>query len=282
VTIGIAAVAHSGHIIAVSDQRISFYDQLPPIEKGMQKLRQITADGKWFLAFAAGDIPPVAPLLRKIIGAVNGLRPEEREIGDIMTKVSDAYSDIRDAAFVDQYLRAIDYRTLREFRQEGLKDLGKDEHQKHMMELLRFSLEVELLIFGHDNQGLARIFEVRNPGEPSELTWRRYAAVGSGHDLAVGSIAQRPLPTEWPEIVYRLLGAKFVAEDARDVGKEHTTAIVVGPGSNSFHEFSDNEIQEIRRHWNDEQARPTPQGALDVIEAHDVIRNVMRGNPTSS
>ena len=275
VTIGIAAVADTGHIVAVSDQRISFYDQFPAIEKGMRKLRQITADGRWFLAFAAGDIPPVVPLVRRITSAVNGLKPHERDINDIMTKASDAYSETREQTFADGYLRAIGYRTFDMFRKEGLKDLGKDEHHRHMMELHHFNLDVELIIFGHDNQDVARIFEVRNPGKASDLTWRRYAAVGSGRDLALGSIAQRPLPLDWPDIVYRLLGAKFVSEDARDVGKT-TTAIVVAPERGGFHEFSENEISNIRAEWKREQAIPTPKAALKVITAHEVLRHVVK------
>jgi hypothetical protein len=274
VTIGIVALAQSGHFVAVSDQRISFYDQFPPIEKGLNKLRMISADGRWFLAFAAGDIPPAMPLIRRIIGEVNGLKPHGRDISAVMTKCADSYSDTRDEVFADTHLRAINYRTIGEFRREGYKDLGKDEHQRHMIALQKFDLDVQLIIFGYDDQNAARLFEVHNPGRSYDLTWRRYTLVGSGSDLARGSIAQRPLPLEWPDIVYRLLAAKFVAEDASYVGKT-TTAFVTSADRGGLHEFSENEIEQIRAEWRRDQERPTPEAALKVIQAHEVLKDIL-------
>jgi len=214
------------------------------------------------------------PLMRNIISAVNGLKPEQRDISEIMKLASDAYSDARDAAFTDAYLRSIGYRSLEQFKKEGLNDLGKDGHQKHMMALYEFDLKVALIIFGYDNQDTPRIFEVHNPGKPSELTWRRYAVVGSGRDLAWGSIAQRSLPPEWPDITYRLLEAKFVSEDA-GVGKT-TTAFVTSPERGGLHEFSRNEIEKVRVEWKKEQTRPTPKAALKVITAHEVLKEILR------
>jgi hypothetical protein len=275
VTIGIVGIGYTGHFVAVSDHRISFYDALPPIEKGVAKLRQISADGKWFLAFAAEEIPRAMLLISKIRRSVNGLRSEQRDMTLLMSNAANDYSDVRDQVFADTYLRSIGYRDLATFKQEGFKDLGKDEHQKHMMELHKFDLGVEMIIFGYDDQGAARMFELHNPGRPSEVTFRRYAAVGSGRDLAWGSIAQRPLSLEWQDIAYRLLGAKFVAENARDVGKT-TTAVVVAPDMGGAHEFSENEIEQVRQAWAREQSQPTPEAALGVITAHAVMKDILR------
>ena len=275
VTIGIVGIGYAGHFVAVSDQRISFYDTLPPIDKGMAKLRQLSADGKWFLAFAADEIPRATLLISKIIHSVNGLRAEERDMTLLMSKAQSDYSDVRDQAFADTYLRAIGYRDLATFRQEGFKDLGKDEHQKHMMELHKFDLGVEMIIFGYDDQGAARMFELLNPGRASELTFRRYAIVGSATSLAWGSIAQTPLSLEWAEIAYRLLGAKFVSEGAA-IGKP-TTAVVIPPNGATPHVFSDSEIDRVRDEWDREQSRPTPKAALEVIMAHSVMNGVLGG-----
>jgi hypothetical protein len=143
--------------------------------------------------------------------------------------------------------------------------------------LLKFDLGVSLIIFGHDNFGHPRIFEVHNPGRAFDLTWRGYALVGSGSTLAWGSIAHQPLPSDWAGLAYRLLVAKFVSEDAGSTVGKTTSAILLAPEGKGRHDFSEREIGKIRAAWMRERKRPPPKAALDVIRANEVLRHILRG-----
>lgn len=269
VTIGIVAIAGNS-VVAVSDQRFSYYDVFPPTERGANKIIQITADASWFIAFAATDISLFVPLIRKIRGDLVATPHETRTLDDVQRVTADAYADVRIQQFVAQHLTAIGYRDFQVFQKEGYHDLGKDEHARHMEALYKFDLGVEIIVFGYTDKNSPRLFKVCNPGRAIECAWEGYAAVGSGTYLALGALRQKAIPYTLVGTIYRVLEAKFVAEAASHVGKS-TNVLVLHPNGTSA-EMTEAEIGKVRAIWQKMQAKLIPHEAIAALEACEVVK----------
>lgn len=272
-TICIAAIA-SGAVVAVSDQRISYDDVFPATDRGALKIISLTDDTTWFLAFSADDVAVMPPLVKKISSDLKALKQDERTTDAVMDIAANAYSDVRESEFTARHLRAMAYRSLDEFKKDGLQDLGKELHQKHMDALYRYDLGVELIIFTHADKGRPRLFTVANPGRVVERGWQGFAAIGSGAYLAMGALHQKPIPFNLPGTVYRLLEAKFVSETATHVGESTTMLVLAANGT--WGEITESEIKKVRAIWQKERAKSIPSAAKAEIEKFQVVKDAAR------
>lgn len=271
VTVGIAANSIPyGHIVAVSDQQISYTDGFfPPLEKGSRKILQIAPMKRWFLAFAADDVTVMQQLLTRIIDDLRSIDKHDYDAQWVRGAICKAYFDVRVSQFTMRHLSAIGYSSFEDFKRDGLQELGKDEHQKHMVAFYQFDLGVELLVFGFSKDMRPVIFSVGNPGKHTDWNWQGYSAVGSGTYLALGALRQKPLNFGVDELVYRLLDAKFVAEASSTVGS--TTTLIVLRYDGEVRELHEREIGKIKEVWEEKRKEPPPAEAMNVIQKSRVI-----------
>jgi 20S proteasome alpha/beta subunit len=147
--------------------------------------------------------------------------------------------------------------------------MGKDLYHQYSMELAKFDLGLELLVYGFTRSGVPAIFEVANPGKIISHDRRGYAAVGSGSLMALAALNKKPLGPTLSDTIYRLYDAKFSAETARDVGKK-THVITLGKdGKNGF--SVDDEVSEIHKIWTADLARPHPAEAIKLINHSGLV-----------
>jgi hypothetical protein len=209
------------------------------------------------------------PLLTRIIRDLKEIEVHNFAAQWVKDTICNAYHDMRISQFTMRHLSSIGYKSFEEFKKEGFKDLGKDEHHSHMMELYKFDLGAQLMVFGFTEDLRPNIFTVGNPGKYEDWNWQGYSAVGSGAYIAAGSLRQRPMTFGIEDLIYRLLEAKFVAEADNAVGP--TTTLVVLRRDGESREMRESEIEEIKEAWKQRQLEPPPDRAVNVIQKSRVV-----------
>jgi hypothetical protein len=270
-TIAIATVTiPEDVIVCVSDRMISFGDDFQAEDNALLKANRL--DGHWELVWAASDINLVPPIIAKFrqIMPDDGSRKSGEAVAQAMAKV---YSDVFKATFVARHLSRFGYKTFEQFRTQGRDELG-DHFTELCVQLSRFSLGVEFIIYGHDLKHGARIFEIRDPGEVVDQNLLKFAVIGSGHNMALASLRSRYTQRTFvSESVYDLLCAKFSAETARGVGK--TTTVLLLNREGTIRLLPRTEIDQIRAIWDDARKKNAhPPEAIDLIAKSVAIKDV--------
>ena len=264
VTVGVAMAVFDpfNAVVVASDNRISFRDVDPALDRGANKILPI--EGGWHLVYAANDIRLFEEVWRNIRALITTatLQPTGDEIRTICER---AYTSVLHSEFVKQMLTPMGYASVEAFRKEGLKELGKDQFDPLFMELNRFDIGVELMIVGFDKSGEPRIFTVHNPGRSYSEATLGYAVIGSGSSLATASIRSRPAHRSLDEVIYRTLEAKFLSETASHVGSS-TTVVIIRPDIKKTRTYmSQSHINAIKNEWEKAQKRPMPKAASKII-----------------
>jgi 20S proteasome alpha/beta subunit len=187
--------------------------------------------------------------------------------------MAEAYSEQLQKEFVSAYLSKYGYKTIKQFREEGRDNLG--EHFTEIcIELDRFDLQTSFLLFGHDSQKHAKLFEIDGPGHVIDHNALKFAVIGSGHDMAMASLRwPPPLKFYLEDTIYRLLEAKFSAETASGVGK--TTTVVLRHREGHVRTLSRDDIEKVRNIWKREVADvPSPESAITVLENSLAVTDV--------
>jgi hypothetical protein len=266
VTIAIAAKSAMHEcIVTVSDRSISFDDLVPSLDNGIAKDWFIGK--RWGALFAANDTSFALPIIRRaneLLKQKLGLESFE----DVKASVCDAYAEIREEYITRQYLGALGFKSLHQFRIEGAATLGE-----HFIELVHKveadSLEeTTLLVYGYEPHAqssfVPRLFEVRSPGTPFALDHLPYFAIGSGANIAMASLNLRPVGHLNPaQLVYRVLEAKFAAEASSSVGRSTSVLIANRGEPTAFLTWST--IERIRRMWEESRIIPPPDEINKLI-----------------
>ena len=85
------------------------------------------------------------------------------------------------------------FKSIDEFRVKGLKQLGRRNFTHYRKILSNFGLGgLELIVFGFDETGRPRFFEVHQPGRIVNIAVQGYSVVGGGYSMAVASLRQSP------------------------------------------------------------------------------------------
>jgi hypothetical protein len=146
--------------------------------------------------------------------------------------------------------------TAEEFRKNGKRQFGNDFEVLNKP-IREFSLNTSFLACGVDAHEFPHILWVQGPGGSvtSEDTLG-HAAIGSGREMALGSLGSSSASGSGiqsiPDLAYRVVKAKFIAESARGVGKS-TILVIWRKGldhpifmleDNPFRQAMDNELRQ--------------------------------------
>ena len=176
------------------------------------------------------------------------------------------------SVFFQEKLARFGFTDIAEFRRVGYAEMGKDLY--HAMDLAKFDLGLELLVYGFDVHGNPTIFEIANPGKIINHTMRKYAAIGSGSLMALGALNKKPLGPTLSDTIYRIIDAKFSSETARDVGKKSHVISLADNGKNGF--LAQEQMEKIYNIWKEDLARPHPASAIDLIKNSDLVMPVSK------
>lgn len=214
VTVCIAAICDSGKsLIAVCDSKLSL--GYTSSDKAALKAHRLNKN--WGLLYA-GDTSPIVPILLRMR---EDLRTCSNKLRDVVPLVQKAY---------------------KEQHQIKADNLG--------LSLGKTFLEVELLIFGYDDEAKAHIFIVTDPkGEPAYYDFAGFSTIGSGGLVAsaILNFYGHRSTTSLPLGIFHCLAAKFMAESARDVGRD-TSLIVFKPDGNIVM-WVQPQIEIVRQMW---------------------------------
>ena len=257
-------------IVTVSDQRLSYGEVIPAADEGTMKNVKITR--KWSMMFAAEDATAFTPVLNetmdillKLDMPVSEHKRLQRDFtaGMVMDAARRAYEKEFNERFFREKLARFGFADISEFRKFGYAEMGKDLYHQYSMDLAKFNLGLEILVYGFDNAGGRIVFEVANPGKIINHTMRGYAAIGSGTLMALAALNKKPLGPTLADTIYRVVDAKFSSETARDVGKKTHVITLSSEGTNGF--LYDAELATLHRIWEIDLARPIPKRQLTLL-----------------
>lgn len=257
-TIGIAAKS-SGHecIVTVSDRRVSFDDAVPSLDSAVHKDWSIGRN--WGTLFAANDTCFAVPIIRRanqlLIERGHGVGIEE-----VRAAMCDAYADIRREYVTREFLSKFGITSIEQFRNDGVSKLGRKLFWSLSRRIENDPLEhTTFLVYGYDEntKNTAHMFEVKNPGNAFMLDHLPYFAIGSGQAIAMASLDLRPIQHLNPsQLIYRVLEAKFAAEDSSAVGR--STSVIIQNRGEPTTFLSWGTINQIRKRWEGARIAPPP------------------------
>jgi hypothetical protein len=267
VTIAIAGfVPARDEIVSVSDARLSHGESIPAADDATMKNRKIATT--WGMMFAAVDSTAFVPVVNAVQSTLN-VAEGKREFKDadeltVQKVVQEAYEREFNERFFRENLARFGYADVSDFRRNGLAELGKDLYTQYAVELAKFDLGLELLVYGFDpDSGASQLFEVTNPGKITSHRLRGYAAIGSGSLMALAALNRKAITPGLPETIYRFLDAKFSSETARDVGRKTHVIITKSNGQHGI--LPQKTIEQIREIWEEKQKQIEPETALSII-----------------
>jgi hypothetical protein len=207
-TVAIVAFSPSKkEIVTISDARLSYGEVIPAADEGTMKNIKMTQ--KWSMMFAAEDATAFTPVSNETMEILAGLEmpPQKGKYLDrdfsaetVMNAARRAYEKEFNERFFRDKLARFGFADISEFRKTGYAEMGKDLYHQYSMDLAKFDLGLELLVYGFDELGARAIFEVANPGKIINHTMRGYAAIGSGTLMALAALNKKPLGGTLPDI----------------------------------------------------------------------------------
>jgi hypothetical protein len=237
---------------------LSFDDTTPAIEDAT--LKDTFVSSHWRALFAGDDVSSAPSVINRAKSQLTNVSETEDEVRSAIQKaLQDETCDHITAKYLARW--GID---LAEFRTNGFQEFGPVQFGKLFKTIQKFSLSLEFLVYGFDDDG-PHIFSIQDSGViRHDLEGR--GVIGSGYYIAMGAFAGRTLyELETAELVYRLCAAKFAAETARGVGKKTTVLVLESDGQQFFWLVQD--IGKLRLIWEkEERDAPVPKAAVELGE----------------
>lgn len=278
-TVAIAAFGSKNEIVTISDQRLSYGEIIPAADEGTMKNKKLSR--KWSMMFAAEDATAFDPVIDQTITNLESLPHSEAQYGKrdfnlkaVMNAAQQAYEKEFNERFFREKLARFGFADIADFRRTGYAEMGRDLYHQYAMDLAKFDLGLELLVYGFDASGHQDIFEVANPGKVISHSIRGYAAIGSGSLMALAALNRRALERTLTDTIWRLFDAKFSSETARDVGRKTHVITLNNSGENGF--FVEDEVNLIHEIWKREMSRPNPADAIKYFEKSSLVKSVKR------
>jgi len=182
-------------------------------------LKIMTVTNRWSALYAGS--PTSATLIveeaRRLMPSASDRQPDSLE--RIRAVTTAAYKAVLRRQATDQFLGIYDL-TLEQFRRAGRRQFGESEFAQINKQIRDYTLRTQLLVCGVDNDQWPHIFTINHPGIATLNDLIGHAAIGSGAQMALGSLGGRilsGLPIR--DLIYRVCEAKFSAETAHGVGK---------------------------------------------------------------
>jgi 20S proteasome alpha/beta subunit len=214
VAVCIAVICDGGRsIVATCDSQLS----VDCTSSDRAPLTAYRLNRNWGLMYA-GEVSPIVPIVRRIR---EGLRTCSNKLRDVARLAQRVYKD--------QYQIKAANLTLR---------------------LVESILNLELLVFGYDNESKAHIFSVCDPG--GELDYHDiegFWTIGSGAWVASAILNFHEYRSNVPLHlgIFHSLAAKFVAESASAAEKD-TSLIVFKPNGETI-SWSQPQVEMVRQIW---------------------------------
>jgi hypothetical protein len=261
VTVAIAAFSAQApdRIVTASDRRLSYGESLPSTDDAILKNMKIAF--RWGVLFAATDVTAFQPVHEELIKKMGFANLANFDVDHVRESAAAAYEKEFNKRFSQENLVQLGYKNISEFRVTGLQELGKSTYDDLIKKLMTFDIGLELLIYGFDSTKRPHIIEVTNPGKVADYDNIGYAAIGSGSIMARASLNRKAMRGDLDQIIFRVLDAKFLSENIRDVGKAtHLFTL------NSAGKFGmTRNVDKVRTIWDKINERPEPKSALEVI-----------------
>jgi hypothetical protein len=217
---------------------------------------------EWFAMWSGEDITPVPAILARASESLRALpRPHSWSASQVSTALAKAYQDETLHRAVAEYLSPYGL-GMTEFLANGEHIFGTDYATKRY-EIEQYDLGIDFLVAGY-HEIHPHVFTVARRGIVRHYNKPGFWAIGSGHQLALGTLALRGHNSSrsTAETLYAVLESKFAAEIAPGVG-QHTTAGVLTAHS-IIRLVPKETIAEVRRVW-EAQGRSAPPEALTTL-----------------
>lgn len=154
--------------------------------------------------------------------------------------------------------------TREKFLKEGKDMLGDHEFSSILNQIKDAKLETDFLVAGFGADGVPRIFTVGDPGTEYVHDAMAYHAIGCGAFLADAALMASFDPlAPLPDIIYRVLEAKFLSEAAPGVGK--STFVNTLDQQGKIQCIFSTETEKMRKLW-ESNKRPVPARAKETIK----------------
>jgi hypothetical protein len=153
-----------------------------------------------------------------------------------------------------------------EFRKSGRKQYGDVEFGIMNKIVREYTPSTSFLVCGIDNQGFPHIFTIHSPNGMTVVHDAvGYAAIGTGAQMALGSLGSRKFSgLGIRNVLYRVCEAKFAAETARGVGRSTLLAC----WRNGFDHIAWGvQTEDLKKIWERLRKQPAPSDAIDQINA---------------
>jgi hypothetical protein len=283
VTVCIAAIADSEHIVTVNDMQLTAggYYSAP-----MGSLKSFPIHPKWRVLIA-GKISQKAPIL----GYLKETLPADESLtgAQVAKACTDAFVQTT-RQFAEEKVLSKYSLTMETFLKS--RDMLGDVYRELWGEIGRIQMGIEMLVFGFDEASIPTLFTVSNPTDdhPSFVTYgddMGFGCIGTGAFLAESTLYgfEQGLGgvDNLSNTIYHVACAKFAAEAASDVG-ELTYLRVYKPDGTVFR-FDLGWIEtKLRPLWlkhckprEDHEIKETISAKLEGLNKPKLSRQVLKG-----
>ncbi len=257
-TAGISSRDGKNRIIVVCDQKVTFFGGHFSADGMALKVTMVHAN--WSVMFA-GDNSTLVPLVDAVqVTARKSKRNTLRQFARLCSRV---YREERKKIIETDILSKYDISTYQEY--VDLKKTDVDLYGAITKEIERMEEDWHLLFFGFDKEGKPHVFVITEYGKIQFCDIEGFAAIGSGAWAAIMGLAlvgYRHVQS-FEESLYRLLVAKFIAEESADgVGEATLVAVLEGEHSaTTALLMSAQDVKALREEWKQRPRIPDGVGA---------------------
>lgn len=227
VTVCIAAISGGARtVVGVCDRMLTAGD----IEYEPPQTKIITF-GTRMIAMYAGDAAATASIIHRVLE--RGRTAAASTVAELAEHVAEAFADVRRYRAEKLLLDPLGL-SLASIA-NGTVSLSDDVVKSLIFDMQRTTLEVEFIVTGIDQDGLAHIYRVEDPGSTVCLDGIGFAAIGFGRRHAESQFMLANYTNQWPPVNAALLAfnAKLRAETAPSVGNQSDLFIITGNGGYS-------------------------------------------------
>jgi hypothetical protein len=218
---------------------------------------------QWVAMYAASDLPEVLAVLSAVTSALAPIGTPRAD--EVQGAFATAYAS-RLKTFVETHFLSRFGLDREEFVRKGRTMLGAAIFADLAMAVSQADLGCSFIVFGHDADGIAQLFEVHNPGEIEDKSTPGFAVIGTGCHMAQSILYFHGMNTLIPiwRTVYQVAEAKFMAERDKSVGAH--TFLFIKTAAVQWRLVRPEDVAAIRAVWLERGAPRIPQGAASVID----------------
>ena len=257
-TVCVAAICDNNNSIVTASDMMLSYDSF----SADLAVKAMQIHPNWQALFA-GNVSACWPILRE---AKARSVTRENTVEQVKASCREAYGN--------QFQRYITHKVLvrygfdlESFKENGLKQLGRDVFNSLCRQIDQINFDCEFLICGFDKDKNPHIFTVSNPGIATEHSPPGFYAIGSGEFSALSTLVFHRFKSgmQLARGIYHVCEAKFMAESAVGVGSPTNALIIHNSGDLEL--VDSRLIEEIKDAWTLEGKARVPSGIEETIKS---------------